>query len=88
MLFYLLFVSLLAMSFGPIGELPSLDDIQNRINERYNGLFHTDKLGNRHPYVCLVCDELLLCKRDVNFYAVDKFKKKLSWFTLEEAHPN
>ena len=38
--------------FGALGELPTVEDVQERCNKRFDELFHYDKKGERHPYVC------------------------------------
>jgi len=65
-----------ATDFGALGELPLIEEVQERINTRYDNLFHTDVHGKRHPYVCTICDEILFCRREVNWLKVDDLKKQ------------
>jgi len=43
-----------------IGTVPTVASVQQRINERYDRLFVEDHEGNRIPYVCTTCDEVLI----------------------------
>jgi hypothetical protein len=56
--------------FGLIGVLPSVEDIKERINARYDQLYHDDGNGKRVPFVCSFCDEVLFCKQDLNFLPI------------------
>jgi hypothetical protein len=47
-------------NLGPVGIVPSVEDIQQRINDTFDDLFHYDLAGNRHAYVCSFCDEFLI----------------------------
>ena len=68
--------------FGPIGELPSVEEIKQRINDQYDSLFHYDNNGNRSALVCTFCDEILMYHQDVNYLSFDalaKNKSAVSW---------
>ena len=63
-------------------SLPSMKDIQTRVNDRYDELFHLDPQGNRLPFVCCVCDEFLLHPEDICYVTVAMMRKMedvLSW---------
>ena len=55
-------------------NLPSVSDIQARVNKRYNELFLRDKEGNRRPFVCSVCDEIAIKKRDICIVTIQGMK--------------
>ena len=62
--------------------LPDCSSIQQKINDSYDSLFATDDLGRHVPFVCSVCDEILMRKREVEVTTVAKMKKcksLLSW---------
>ena len=74
---------------SPLGNLPSLESIQQRINDRYDDLFHTDAAGKRHAYVCTVCDNFITHRQDLNWYPINKFKTKcdlLRWDIWGSTH--
>jgi hypothetical protein len=62
--------------FGALGELPTVEDVQERCNKRFDELFHYDTKGERHAYVCCFCDEFILCAQERNFYGISELKKK------------
>ena len=76
-----------------IGTVPMVASVQQRINERYDRLFVEDHEGNRMPYVCTICDEVLIHEDDINWIAIDQVKNKkkyLQWSTYlteEERRP-
>ena len=76
-------------AYGDLGDLPSVDDIQKRINDRYDKLFYYDKERNRHPYVCSVCNELIPELEDLVWLSTDKLKKNANCLRWEHArkHP-
>ena len=57
-------------------DLPSLSDVQKRVNKRYDDLFLMDKNGDRRPYVCSVCDEIAIKKSDMTSVTMTAMKKK------------
>ena len=60
----------------------SIDEVQNRINCRYDSTFLTNTDGSRQPYVCTICDEFLLHESDHSYVALDLIKKRyklLAW---------
>ena len=65
-----------------IEDLPSTEQIIQRINDRYDKLFHTRNDGVKVPYVCAVCDKLLISSEDNCFVSTRKmksFKDCISW---------
>ena len=65
-----------------VAALPSAQEIENRVNDRYDALFHHDPQGNRLPFVCCVCDEFLTHPEDICYVTVAmmrKMEKILSW---------
>jgi hypothetical protein len=53
--------------FGVLGELPTIEEVQRNVNDAFDKLFHYDKHGRRHAFVCTFCDELLMCPENTNF---------------------
>ena len=78
------------MDYDPrvfLDSLPDPEDVQERINARYDELFTKDDHRNLMPYVCTVCDEYLMRKGDINVLTVEKMKKAkdiLSWSWLPD----
>ena len=65
-----------------LNSLPSSEEIQSKINDSYDDLFARDDGGRMVPFVCSVCDEVIMRRRDVTVIAVPKmkkYKKHLSW---------
>ena len=68
--------------------LPSVTDIQDRINRRFDDTYRTDpKTGARNPYVCTICDHLLTGLDDVTILPQTLLKKAktqalLRWDTI------
>ena len=75
--------------FDVLGTLPSVEDVQERCNKAFDALFHIDKQGERHPYVCTFCDEFIMCAQEKNFYPIDTLKKRrklFEWTTYLDAN--
>ncbi|CAB9530415.1 hypothetical protein SEMRO_2869_G339060.1 [Seminavis robusta] len=75
--------------YGPIGVLPSVQSVQERINSRYDELIHVDAKGKYVPYVCLVCDEFIMHRDELLWYRLtDLFKCKhvLEWNAVMHEH--
>lgn len=70
-------------AYGELGELPSSDIIQDRINKRYDELFHYDKNGKRHAYVCTVCNEIIPALEDLVWLSVENLKKNANCLRWE-----
>jgi hypothetical protein len=83
--FYLLKMApLLADDFAD--GLPSVEDIQDRVNKRYDELFIKDKNGKSVAPVCCICDEFLMTKQDFCVLTPKKLKamkEPLSWTSME-----
>ena len=65
-----------------VKSLPTAEEIQQRVNDRFDELFHTTKSKERMPYVCSICDEFLLSSETSCFVTIPKMKKMqdvLSW---------
>ena len=81
----------LTMASDPREFLNSLgknEDIQKKINNSYDSLFSKDDSGRLVPFVCSVCDEVLMRRKDVDVITVAKMKtynKLLSWSWLPES---
>jgi hypothetical protein len=73
-------IHLIMSDFGQIGHLPSVDSIQEKINERYDALYHVDVDGARVPFVCTFCDEVLFCKQDLNFLPIKEVQARRGLF--------
>jgi hypothetical protein len=54
-----------------LGELPEVDEVQNRVNRRFDSICHYHKVGIRHVLVCSFCDEFLMCKENTSFLPID-----------------
>ena len=68
-------------------NLPTAEEFQKRVNDRYDGLFHECPNGDRMPFVCCVCDEFILRsteKAEVSIDAMKKMKDVLSWKSLKD----
>ena len=68
------------------GNLPSVESIQAAINKRYDNLFYYDKRGERHSYICSVCDEYIMHENDREWMKLSELDKKrhlLSWSAIE-----
>ena len=61
--------------FGVLGQLPTVEDVQDRINESFDQLFHYDKHGTRHAIVCTFCDEYITCRENTSFLSIEELKK-------------
>ena len=48
--------------FSVKGKLPSAEEIQERIDKRYDELYYKPEKGKRIPYVCVVCDSFIVGK--------------------------
>ena len=70
--------------FGDLGELPTVDEVIERVNAKFDGLFHTDRNGKRQPYVCSFCDEFIMCEQDRNFIDINVLEKKKQLFEWRE----
>jgi hypothetical protein len=66
--------------FGVLGQLPTVEDVQDRINESFDQLFHYDKHGTRHAIVCTFCDEYITCRENTSFLSIEELKKNRHLF--------
>jgi hypothetical protein len=66
--------------FGPLGNVAKVTTVQERINERFDQLFHYDRSGRRRALVCTFCDEYLLSSHDVNYLQIEHVKKNQDLF--------
>ncbi len=69
------------------GELPSAVRIQAAVNKRFDGLFAKSQDGRRKPYVCVICDEVLMCKPEqcqVSLQTLKVVKPILSWSSFTD----
>lgn len=84
---FLLLGFVMAVGKDFLSTLVSGDEIQAAINAKFDALFNTDDDGNRIPYVCTVCDEVLMRPSEIRVITVDKMKKAkdlLSWTWMED----
>ena len=58
-----------------VKSLPTAEEIQKRVNDRYDDLFFTSKSNERMPFVCSICDEFLLTPDKESFVTIPKMKK-------------
>ena len=64
------------------GSLPSAEEIEKTVNDRYDDLFHECPNGDRVPFVCAICDEFILDRVNrcgVTPAAMKKMRDVLSW---------
>ena len=73
-----------ANTYGLIGKLPSINTIKRRINKRFDQTLHEKSNGEKCPYVCTICDEMLLHRNDVNFLCIETLKKHKEKFMWEK----
>ena len=67
--------------------LPSDNDIKSSINDRIDSLYDSENTDVFKPFVCCVCDEFILRKKDIATISVKKMKeasKVLSWDRLKD----
>ena len=79
---FLLVVGVMGSLGLDVSSLPSAEDVQQRVNERYDSLFHVTKDGERLAKVCTICDEFLIEPDDVCSVTISKMRKMqnvLSW---------
>ena len=65
-----------------LSKLASVEDVKQRINSRVDKLYNWNGTGKLRPYVCCVCDEFILRKKDIRVVSVKKMKAAkdlLSW---------
>ena len=65
-----------------VKSFPTAEEIQQRVNDRYDELFHTTNSKEWLPYVCSICNEFLLSSDTSCFVTISKMKKMedvLSW---------
>ena len=71
-----------------VKSLPTAEGIQQRVNDRFDELFHTTKSKERTPCICSICDEFLLSSDMSCFVTIPKIKKMqdvLSWCNYADA---
>lgn len=69
-----------------VQNLPTTEEVKARINERYAKTCWRDDDGEVHPYVCTICDEVLLSTTSIDVIPFDKLKKvrrHLLWSELD-----
>ena len=72
--------------FGDIGECADLEDVQQRVNARFNSLFHYDLEGNHHAKVCSFCDEFLFCWQESQYVSIETVKANTEALKLSLIH--
>ena len=70
-----------------VGFCAKVTTVQERINDRYDALFHWDKNGNARTHVCTFCDELILHQDDVKWLPIEtlakpKCRECLEWSSI------
>ena len=74
-------------SSGSSNDGVSVEEIQKRVNDRYDAMFHDCPDGSRVPYVCAICDEFIITQSNkhlVTSQAMQKMEKLLSWQSLRK----
>ena len=74
--------------FSVKGKLPSAEEIQERIDKRYDELYYKPEKGKRIPYVCVVCDSFIVGKdqlEDLNVLSLEKAKHLFQWSSQEDS---
>ena len=71
-----------------LGDLPSVHDVQDRINQRFDELFHYYDDGTRAPYVCSFCDEFLLCPQETSFVRIQDLYQNTDLFEWTNLDPS
>ena len=72
---------------GALTDLPSPEEIQERIKERYDSLYYVNVYGERQAYVCVLCDKFIINKDDLKSLSVPKVifaKDVLKWSSQED----
>ena len=67
---------------GGKGKLPSAKEIQDRVNARYDELFFKPEKGDAVPYVCVVCDSLIVGREELQHLtlnSLERAKKLFEW---------
>jgi hypothetical protein len=59
-----------------------VEDVQKRINERYDKSFIRNDGGSFQPYVCSFCDEFLLHEDDQSYVVLETIKKNGSFYSM------
>ena len=70
-----------------VANLPSAEAIQSAVNERFDDLLYKDKNGNRKPFVCVICDKILMHRPQeyqITREALTKVKPILSWSNFKD----
>jgi len=70
-----------------VDDLPTAATIQERVNKKIDSLYFKDVNGDRHPYVCSICDKLLVTEEDNCQITVAKMKgmlPHLSWTNIPD----
>ena len=57
-----------------IDNLVPPEEIQRHVNEHFDALFASDKNGDLRPFVCCVCNELILENCDKCQMTIQKMK--------------
>ena len=61
-------------------SLPTVEEVQSRVNKRYAMLTHTLPDGTQKPVVCAICDEFIISTRDLTRTNPRKILDNRSWF--------
>lgn len=72
-----------------IGSVPTVQSVQQRINDRYDKLIRTFDDGRKAVHVCSICDEILMHEREFDWIAIEQLKKKrhcIQWSALLKEH--
>lgn len=70
-----------------VDDLPTAAIIQERVNKKIDSLYFKDVNGDRQPYVCSICDKLLVTEEDNCQITVAKMKgmsTHLSWTNIPD----
>jgi hypothetical protein len=69
---------------GPLGNLPDVTTVQNRINSSFDNLFHYSNTGQRHAFVCTFCDKYIINVHDRQYVSVDWLRDNRRIFLWSE----
>ena len=64
-------------------QLPSVEQVQDRINKRYDDLWWKDESGTSRPYVCTICDEILMSGKDIQILDPKKLENARDLYSWE-----
>lgn len=70
-----------------VQDLPSAEEVIDRVNKRFDSILYEDEDGQFKPYVCAICDHHILNedeKQHVSLYMMKKMHESLSWSSCND----